>query len=106
MKKLLLASLLVVGLTVGTSAAIGDHYNDYQNKKQQETQAAQKAQAEEARTLQAAARLEAVTAFNNLKAQYEELRVECVKGLDAYNKLTPYTKTQTAAPTCPALLQE
>lgn len=92
MKRLLFIGLAVVAvLTVGVLSV--DHYQNYQNKKTHDHKV--KVEKEVADVQQAAG-----AEYKGLEASYNGLRVECEKGLAAYQKLSAFTQKTTPQPVC------
>lgn len=96
--KILLLAVVGVALLFGGGSLVADHYNKYQNKKERDNVAAvqaeaQREQAEKARV-------------QRLEDAYTKMRMECEKGIAAYDKLTPFTQKTSPRPVCgPAVVQ-
>lgn len=95
MKKLLLIALAIVVIAAGSVVA-GNHYKQYQNKKQ--ASAIKMVPASQFEALKGTTTSELQT----LQKDNARLTAECQKGVVAYGKLTNVLKTQTAPPVCTA----
>lgn len=104
MKKLLLYIGVAI-LAVGVGAATAGHYANYQNKQAKPVPTISVAQANKEVADAQKAVTEASGVIKSLTAQYNAQVAECQKGKVAYDKLTPFVKTQTPAPTCAAPIQ-
>ena len=94
MKKYLLSVAVILALVILTMASI-DHYQDYQKKPvivvaQVDTEKQQLREQVEALDKQSTETL----------TENTRLLAECEKGKVAYEKLTPFAKTQAQVPNC------
>lgn len=102
MKKLLLLIVaVVVVIGVGTVAviAVDSQYGKYQNKK--ESPVATITQSESEKKMEEV-KIAAAAENQSLADEISRLATECQKGEGAYEKLTPFNKTNTEAPVCVA----
>lgn len=95
MKKLLLTVAIIASGVVLIVASI-KHYNDYKK-----TQVTPVAPSQEQQLSGQVQNLNVALSETNIK--YNKLMAECIKGQNAYSKLTAFQKTQTPIPDCTSL---
>lgn len=91
MKKLLLL-VAALGLVSGASLLAVNHHKNYINKKTHEAQISQQRTTD--KIVKLSVQVEA------LQQESNDLRIECGKGLSAYNLLPAVTKAKTPQPSC------
>lgn len=99
MKKLLLAAgVSIVSIAVVTASV--NHYNTNQTNKTQEAQAVANAQAVAVDAAVKAEQTKAAAQEALLVKKANAIRVECEKGMAAYETLSSYAKTTVDKPSC------
>jgi len=99
MKKLLLTAVTAL-VIVGAGVLSVRHYNQYQTYKNNTVEAAASAEADAV----AQAKSEAAVVREQFRKLHDQLRVECEKGLEAYESLTSFEKKSLEKPQCGKVL--
>lgn len=100
-RKVLVSTLVILALAAGVLLAI-THYQNYQNKQNNTQQNAVQQLSTKVNTLEATYKAKLATEATANK----QLQAECMKGLAAYNALTPTLKAKAQLPNCGSALQE